>query len=79
MKLPTHLKTELFAKGQIPDGFFGNTQNVEFHFLPENGKTIAVHKHGFFTYHTPPALNVKEALWLLRNHPTSNAKFIQEV
>ena len=71
--------TKIFAKGQIPDGYNDDFANVEFHFVPENGATLAVHKHGFFTYHTPPAIDSTEALWLLRNHPLSNAKFIEEV
>jgi len=74
-----NLNTTLFAYGQIPDGYSGHRANVEFHFMEENGKTLAVHKHGYFTYHTPPAMDVSEALWLLKNHPFSNSKFIREI
>lgn len=68
-----------FADGKIPDGYFGDTCDVTFYFLPESGKTVAAHGNGWFTYHTPPAMDKIEALWLLRNHPSSKAKNIVEI
>ena len=66
-----------FAFGKIPDGFTGRTATVLFFLI--GGKTIAKHQSGCFTYHAPQAIDTKEALWLLHNHPSSNATEIQEL
>lgn len=67
---------EQIATGQILDENFADYIKVKFFFHPESGKTIVSHKSGLYTYQTPPAVDSREALWLLRNHPTSNVKFI---
>ncbi len=67
-----------FAKGTIPDGYFGDVLKVNFIFDHETGKTICQHDRGYFTYHTPSAINTEEALWLLEHHPLSKAKNISK-
>ena len=68
-----------FAKGTIPDGYFGDTANVIFIFDHKTGKTICQHDHGSFTYHTPQAINMGEALWLLEHHPLSKVNNINKI
>ena len=65
-----------FAKGQVPDGYFGDFATVDFYYDPASGKTIVNHKSGHFAYGTPPADSVQEAMYLLKNHPASNARFV---
>ena len=65
-----------FAKGQIPDGYFGDWATVNFYFDIPSGKTIVEAKCGLFAYQTPPAQDIREAAWLLEKHPTSNARFV---
>jgi len=65
-----------FAKGQIPDGYFGDWATVEFRYNPSSGKTIVYHRGAYFTYSTPSADSIQEAAWLLRHHPASNARFV---
>ena len=72
------------ASGDIPDGFFGDYCNIDFRFHQESGKTIALHKKGYFTFYIPPAQDIKEAIWLLSHHPSAktrirNLEIIQEV
>ena len=73
------MESTTFAKGIIPDGYFGDTSNVTFAFNHETGKTICQHDYGSFTYHIPPAVDVEEALWLLKYHPLSEAKNISRL
>ena len=69
------LEKNIFATGSIPDGYFGDTASISFGFDKVSGKTIAITKDGlFFTYHTPPAADVREAFWMLEHHPLSNVK-----
>jgi hypothetical protein len=66
--------TKIFAAGTIPDGYFGETADVQFAFDAESGVTVVVTPTGFFRASIPPAVDTDEALWLLRNHPRSNAR-----
>lgn len=72
-------KEAVFASGIIPDGYFGKTLHVDFAFNVATGKTLCVCQLGYFTYQTPPAVDQIEALWLLRNHPSSNVTNLKEV
>lgn len=69
-------KAAVFAKGTVPNGYFGATERVEFAFDPRNGYTLVVcsvsHK-GWHVASIPPAVNEAEALWLLKRHPSSRA------
>ena len=74
------MKLSLFATGITPDGYSGKTANVKFMFDGESGKTVVIWGNGaYFTYQTPQAIDKFEALWLLKNHPSSNASLINEV
>jgi hypothetical protein len=72
-------KQNVFATGIVPDGFFGKTAPVEFSFDLASGNTFAVTSVGYFTYHTPPAVDTDEAYWLLNNHPSSNATLLRRI
>lgn len=63
----------LFATGEIPDGYFGDKKEVFFNYHHPTGKTVIEHDSGCYTYQTPPAIDIQEAWWLLKNHPLSNA------
>ena len=62
-----------FAKGQIPDGYFGDWATVDFYYDPSSGKTMV---DGRFSYGIPPADSIQEAMYLLNHHPASNARFV---
>ncbi|MBW2569706.1 MAG: hypothetical protein JRE47_10150 [Deltaproteobacteria bacterium] len=65
------------ATGQILDRDFTSCIKVKFFFHAESGKTIVLHDDDFYAYQTPPAIDSREALWLLKNHPSSGARFIE--
>jgi len=67
-------KANPFATGIIPDGYYGNFAEVGFHFDKQSGKTVCVALCGCFLFGIPPAIDANEALWLIKNHPTSNAR-----
>jgi hypothetical protein len=69
-------KELIFARGEIPDGYFGKFSPVSFAFDPFSGKTLVVSEVGFFRYMTPPAIDTDEALFLLKKHQSSNARNI---
>lgn len=70
------MELQKIGTGQIPDGYFGDWATVDFLYDPSTGKTLAKHAHGIFRYHTPTAINIEEAIWLLQKHPTSKARFL---
>ena len=61
-----------FAAGRIPDGYQGDTCAVRFALSP-CGCVLTVTDQGFFNAGLPLAMDRSEALWLLRNHPSSRA------
>mgnify|MGYP003964718869 CR=1 FL=1 len=63
----------VFAMGYVKDGYFGDSKQVKFAFDPESGKTMVVHELGFYNSGLPPASDVNEAIWLLKNHPLAKA------
>ena len=71
-----HRYQKCFATGSVPDGYYGDFAKVDFYYDMRNGKTIVKAPGIYFTYHTPPAEDIYEAYWLLKNHPSSNAKFV---
>ena len=63
-------KSNAFAYGSVPDGYFGKRASVLFTFDPESGKTLVVTESGFFTSQVPQSVDVKEAFYLLTHHPS---------
>ena len=63
------MKTIYIATGTIPDGYFGERVKAYFVYDPETLVTFAVTHCGYFRASCPPAVDPKEALWLLHNHP----------
>ena len=61
-----------FASGRVPDGYQGETCGARFALSP-CGCVLAVTDHGYFNAGLPLAQDHGEALWLLRNHPSSRA------
>lgn len=72
-------KKNVFARGSIPDGYFGERCLCEFAFDHESGKTLTVCSCGFFTSPIPPAINKEEALWFLQHHPVASHININQV
>ncbi len=72
------VKKNIFAKGVIPDGYFGELAEVWFAYDKVSGKTLVISKHGYFPFHTPYAVDKREALWLLIHHPSSTAKKVHK-
>jgi len=71
------MKNKIFATGTIPDGYAGKIICVGF--AHHEGKTIVVAPCGYFTSGLPDSVDAQESLWLLKNHPNSNATKIQAV
>lgn len=65
------IKDKCFATGSIPDGYFGDRRNVGFYFDNASGKTFCVADCGYFLSSIPQAIDDREALWLLINHPSA--------
>ncbi len=65
------IKNNLFAKGTVPDGYFGDRASVGFHFDVKSRNTITICAVGCYLTGIPKANDVKEALWLLNNHPSA--------
>lgn len=63
--------TRIFADGRVPAGPLGGTVPASFA-LADNGTIVTVHDAGCHVTHgLPPATDEAEAIWLLRNHPSS--------
>lgn len=58
-------KSAVFARGTVPDGYFGDRMKCSFAFDEESGKILVVHDHGFY-WTGLTASNEEEADWLLR-------------
>ncbi len=56
----------IFARGTVPDGYFGRTTQVGFALI--DGQIMVVAKCGYYRLGMP-AIDEREALWLLQNHP----------
>ncbi len=63
-------KDKVFAVGTVPDGFTGDRADVGFHFDVASGHTLVITETGCYPSPIPTAVDAKEALWLLQNHPT---------
>jgi len=65
-----------FASGVVPDGYSGRTAQVKFH-LTSDGHIVTVTDSGCFNTGLPLASDIREAFWLLRQHPSSRAKRVE--
>lgn len=72
----TTAQKAIFATGRLPDGYFGATVQCDFALV--GPRVVAVHPFGCHTLGLPDATDTTEALWLLRNHPTSRAQHVFE-
>lgn len=73
------VKSRTFAKGTVPNGYFGDTADVEFYFDIPSGKTLTVADCGYYDSGLPPANCASEAMWLLENHPSSRATNVRPI
>ena len=64
------MKKLIFAYGTRPDGYNGKTVRVGFAWLKQHCYEIA--PCGYYPASIPPSIDVKEAYWLLCNHPTAS-------
>ena len=65
-------KTRVFVVTSIPDGYRGDRRTVGVA-IAENGLIIYVTDCGCFRSGLPLAADLDEAIWLLKNHPSSRA------
>ena len=75
----TQASARAFAKGTIPDGYFGEIAHALFA-LADDGSILAVTKTGHFRFPgLSPATDETEAVWLLKHHPESRASNVQRL
>ena len=63
--------SHVFASAFVPDGYFGGLRRVSLAFHAESGKTIEVYESGCHTSALPLAIDMREATFLLLNHPSN--------
>jgi hypothetical protein len=64
------MQTEHLGSVVVPNGYSGETCKLFLCYDPASQKTFAVHQGGFFTSGVPVAVDSKEAIWLIQNHPS---------
>ena len=67
-------KSLVFGSGSIPDGYFGDRVEVDF-FMVKN-RICILHESGYFASHFPDCLDIEEAKWIIKNHP-SGRKYVK--
>lgn len=63
------MKTQYIASGSIPDGYFGDRQDVHFVFDDEEKLTFTVFPGGWFRSFIGMTETAEEAIWRLQNVP----------
>jgi len=66
-----------FATATIPDGYSGDYARVRVALI--GNRIVYVASCGYFGAGLPDAIDQREALWLINNHPSSRARSIQEM
>lgn len=72
------VKKLVFASGSVSDGYFGKRKNVGFAYDPDSKKTLVVSDIGYHNSGIPNAIDKRESLWLLSNHPIAKGIRIQK-
>jgi len=62
-------KAAVFAHGTVPDGYFGKRASVGF--ALDGKKIVCVADCGYFSAGLPDVLNMAEAIWILKHHPSA--------
>ena len=62
-------KAKIFARGTIPDGYFGKRAAVGFALIGERIVTVA--DCGYFGAGLPDVASEEEALWIIKKHPSA--------
>lgn len=62
------MKSLVFAKGRIPEGYRGDMKDVMFAYNPTDKFTYVVHEHGYFKSAISPTNSKEEAFMLLKKH-----------
>ena len=65
----TEAKRRAFARGTIPDGYFGKRASVEFALV--GCRVVVVAGCGCFGAGVPDCQDVGEARWILEHHPAA--------
>ena len=69
--------SRIFARGTIPDGYFGDRASVGFALY--KGKILIVTDsraiRGWFTGPYPEVTDESEALWILQHHPSATQHY----
>lgn len=71
------VKSSIFATGTIPNGYFGDTADVEFALIERRVVTVA--ECGYFNAGLPDVLDEAEALWILQNDPRIPVSNVQAI
>lgn len=60
---------KVFARGTVPNGYFGETVKVGFALIGRRVVTVA--PCGYFSTGLPDVLDEREALWIINHHPSA--------
>ena len=66
-------RARIFARGTVPDGYFGDRASVGFTLIGKQVYTVADCGclRGYFRTGLPDVMDEAEALWTLRHHPSA--------
>jgi hypothetical protein len=62
-------QARIFARGTVPDGYFGDRTSVGFALIGKQVFTVA--ECGYFRAGLPDVMDEAEALWMLKHHPSA--------
>jgi hypothetical protein len=62
-------QARIFARGTVPNGYFGGRASVGFALMGKTVVTVAA--SGWFRSGLPDVVDTREALWMLRHHPNA--------
>ena len=60
-------ETKVFARGTVPDGYFGDRRDVEFALYGKRIVTVA--DCGCFDSGLPDVIDIPEAVYMIQTHP----------
>lgn len=65
-----YIQPIIFATAIVPDGYFGDTLNINIGLV--GTRIVGVLPSGaWYILGLPNAVDLKEAMWLIQNHPTA--------
>lgn len=64
------MRTDYIQSAIVPNGFSGTSIQIHLCYDPASLNTLAVWSGGFYRSQVPPAVDAREAAWLIANHPS---------